>query len=287
MAQHLMTKKHHIFLKMILFLSIFMVTLYFLLSINIVSTTEKNNFQKTIPTLYIHGWKGTAASTNHLIEAAVATGKAKKVLTITVSPTGTLTYTGKWQKKLKYPLIQVLFQNNQAEIPQQAKWINTVIRSLQTHYGISAFNIVSHSMGGPSTYYWAVHYYNRSYPQFNKFVPIAGPFDGVIYIDDSPNVNYFTSTGAPKIQDTAYKNYYLLRNKFPKETKILNIYGNLEDGTNSDSLVTTVSARSLAYLLKKRVAYYREVQITGANAQHSKLHNNATVNNYVDKFLFK
>lgn len=142
-------------------------------------------------------------------------------------------------------------------------------------------------MAGPATFYWAITSYRPTYPQFNKFVAIAGPFDGVIHIDDVPNQNYFQADGLPAYQNAAFKNYYRQRQAFPKNTQVLNIYGNLADGSNSDSLVTNVSARSLGSLVKGQVASYQEITITGPSAQHSRLHNNDQVNHVVDNFLFK
>ena len=252
--------------------------------------TTRNHLHKQLvvqPTLYFHGWAGSANSTNHLIAAAAALPQVKKVLTITVTESGQLAISGSWQDNVKYPLIQVLFANNQAEIPQQARWIDRVVTYLQTNYHIQSFNIVTHSMAGPATFYWAITSYRPTYPQFNKFVAIAGPFDGVIHIDDVPNQNYFRTDGLPAYQNAAFKNYYRQRQAFPKNTQVLNIYGNLADGSNSDSLVTNVSARSLGSLVKGQVASYQEITITGPSAQHSRLHNNDQVNHVVDNFLFK
>ncbi|KRM65991.1 hypothetical protein FC14_GL000750 [Ligilactobacillus agilis DSM 20509] len=94
--------------------------------------TTRNHLHKQLvaqPTLYFHGWAGSANSTNHLIAAAAALPQAKKVLTITVTESGQLAINGSWQDNVKYPLIQVLFANNQAEIPQQARWIDKVVTS--------------------------------------------------------------------------------------------------------------------------------------------------------------
>ena len=253
---------------------------------NNTTTDNKVHFTPIVPTIYIHGYGGVFNSTEHMIQAAEKAGAAKKVLIAHVAADGKVTYSGTWDFTQKNPIIQVLFENNTAEIPEEAKWLNTVVEHLKSAYAISEFNLVSHSMGGPVTLYWALHERTSSSPILKKFVPIAGPFNGVIYIDDSPNTNSFASDGKPKIQDNAYRAYYQYRMRFPSETHILNIYGNLEDGSNSDSLVTNVSAKSLAYLLKSHVASYQELMIKGTDAQHSQLHNNAEVNRAVIKFLW-
>lgn len=251
------------------------------------TTTDKSiSFTPIIPTIYVHGYGGVYNSTEHMIQAAEQAGAAKKALIARVEPDGKVNYQGTWNFTQKHPIIQVIFKNNTAEIPTEARWLNTIVNHLQSAYAISEFNLVSHSMGGPVTLYWALHERSASSPTLKKFVPIAGPFNGVIYIDDTPNTNNLTSSGNPKLQNSAYRSYYRARMHFPTETKILNIYGNLEDGSNSDSLVTNVSARSLAYLLQKHVTSYKELMIKGPNARHSQLHNNAEVNRAVIRFLW-
>ena len=141
-------------------------------------------------------------------------------------------------------------------------------------------------MGGPVTLFWALNLCDKNSPRLQKFVPIAGPFDGVIFTDDVPNQNRIKENGEPVWQNAAYQSYYEKRDDFPKGVSVLNIYGNLEDGTNSDYLVTNASARSLRWLIKDRVKYYDEKMIKGPMAQHSKLHENKQVDRLVNNFLF-
>ena len=247
---------------------------------------EKKYSSMPVPTLYIHGWHGNEKSTNQLIESAEDEKGAKKVLKVTVSPQGATTYSGKWNSDVKHPLIQVIFKNNEAEIPDEAEWLKTITEELRQRYGISRINIVSHSMGGPVTLYWALNLRDKNSPRLQKFVPIAGPFDGVIFTDDVPNQNRIKENGEPIWQNAAYQSYYEKRDNFPRGVSVLNIYGNLEDGTNSDYLVTNVSAKSLRWLIKDRVKYYEEKMIKGPMAQHSKLHENKQVDRLVNNFLF-
>ena len=78
---------------------------------------EKKYSAMPVPTLYIHGWHGNERSTDQLIESAEDEKGAKKVLKVKVSPQGATTYSGKWNSAVKHPLIQVVFENNEAEIP--------------------------------------------------------------------------------------------------------------------------------------------------------------------------
>ena len=84
--------------------------------------------------------------------------------------------------------------------------------------------------------------------------------------------------------DSAYRELLGLRQTFPKNTAVLNIYG---DGSHSDEDVPVNSAESLKYLVSDRAKSYREVEIHGKNTQHSKLHNNSQVNRELIKFLWE
>ncbi len=117
---------------------------------------------------------------------------------------------------------------------------------------------------------------------------------GGIYLADDVLVGQKTAespvnakTGEPQRQDATYKPLLKLRSTFPTNTRVLNIYGDKEDGSHSDGDVPVNSAKSLKYLVSGRAKSYREVEIKGANAQHSTLHNNSQVNWELINFLWR
>lgn len=117
---------------------------------------------------------------------------------------------------------------------------------------------------------------------------------GGIYLTDDVLVGQKTAespvnakTGEPQRQDATYKPLLKLRSTFPTNTRVLNIYGDKEDGSHSDGDVPVNSAKSLKYLVSGRAKSYREVEIKGANAQHSTLHNNSQVNRELINFLWR
>ncbi|WP_409021723.1 alpha/beta hydrolase [Dellaglioa sp. P0083] len=246
--------------------------------------TEKSISQT--PTLYIHGYGGTANSTNDMIASAEKSGKAKKILTATVSPTGDVTYTGRWKYTEKNPIVQVIFKRNNAQIPEEGRWIGKITDYLKASYDIKKINLVTHSMGGSSAMYWAESVRKKSSPILNKFVPIADPINGVLGMDEKANKNYFLKNDEPAIKTTNYQSYYSKRKNFPSTAKVFVIYGDVNDGSNSDTSVSIASARSMNYLLKGQVKSYEELKITGENAQHSKLHRNLQVDKAVIQFLW-
>ncbi len=117
---------------------------------------------------------------------------------------------------------------------------------------------------------------------------------GGIYLADDVLVGQKTAespvnakTGEPQRQDATYKPLLKLRSTFPTNTRVLNIYGDKKDGSHSDGDVPVNSAKSLKYLVSGRAKSYREVEIKGANAQHSTLHNNSQVNRELINFLWR
>lgn len=68
---------------------------------------------------------------------------------------------------------------------------------------------------------------------------------------------------------------------------MLNIYGDLKDGTHSDGRVSNSSSKSLKYLLGNSPKSYRESKYEGEPAQHSQLHENENVANELIDFLWK
>lgn len=240
----------------------------------------------TTPTFYVHGFQGSAKSTNTLIKHAETTAHAHKVLVATVSSAGSVTLSGHWQGRVRNPLIQVVFKNNLAQYDQQSAWLAKVITTVQNRHAFQHYNVVAHSAGCVATVNMLMTSQTSGFPTINKLVTIAGPFDGVVGEDDVANQNSFLASGQPKLQHAAYQLLAAKRTNFPRGVHQLNIVGNLDDGSHSDSLVTNVSARSIKYLLRGRDVHYTEKEFHGAQAQHSKLHENAKVALAVDRYLW-
>ncbi|ANK60745.1 MULTISPECIES: alpha/beta fold hydrolase [Loigolactobacillus] len=254
----------------------------------------------TTPTVFVHGWRGSAYSSNQMIAAIESAHVGRKRLTVTVSPSGQFSYSGYWSNRRKNPLIQVIFTGNRAGEVQYEKWLTILMQQLKKRYGIKTVNIVGHSMGAYAATYYAMNHGNQAdVPRLKKLVTIAGPFDGIVghtekfhprdgtTWTDRPNVNHFLEGGQPLIIHPEYLRLERLANHFPKQTKVLNIYGDLKDGSHSDKVVTVVSATSLAHLIKARAASYQTKRVTGPQAEHSRLHeDNPVVDQALLKFLW-
>ncbi len=247
--------------------------------------------KRATPTLYIHGLQGSHKSTDKLIKMTSKHG-AKKVFTINVQADGTLQTTGHYTRKskVKHPLIQVNFENNVAPVSTQTTWLTKVLTYLKQKKHVHNVNIVAHSAGNV-TVLTTMSQTTVKLPKLKHYVDIAGPFDGVVGMNDTPNRNSLDANNRPKIFTTAtnsYPSYQSLidtAKTFPKHARVLVLYGNLQDGTNSDGLVTTTSARSVNYLLQDRVKQIKNVQMN--HLTHSGLHNSKKVARKIVHFLFK
>ncbi|MBT8884618.1 alpha/beta hydrolase, partial [Lactobacillus delbrueckii subsp. bulgaricus] len=82
--------------------------------------------------------------------------------------------------------------------------------------------------------------------------------------------------GKPIHMNDNYKRQLVLRKLYP-HAKVLNVYGDLEDGSHSDGRVKNSSSKSLRYLVSPKVKSYKEKKFTGPMVQHSRLRENPQV----------
>lgn len=158
--------------------------------------------------------------------------------------------------------------------------------AVQKQYHYKKMNLVGHSMGNMSIMYLLMDYGKRkSLPKLEKQVDIAGHFNGIIAYDKT-SYTTLDHDGKPKQMNDIYKELLKMKSLYPKGVSILNIYGNLNDGSNSDGIVSNVSSRSLKYLLAPHANSYTEKEILGKMGQHSKLHENEQVDQVLIKFLW-
>lgn len=147
--------------------------------------------------------------------------------------------------------------------------------------------------------YWGA---DPNLPRLNKMVVLAGPYNGILdkghanqptsgnlanLWDDAPHENSLNKAGRPKIIHEEYQTLLARKPNFPTNTRVLNIYGDLKDGTASDGLVTIQSVKSLRYLVSDRARSYQEFEVKGEGGQHSRLHiNNPVVNDKLTNYLW-
>lgn len=250
-----------------------------------------NHYEKdTTPTFYFHGWSGTANSTNNMIIYAEKHSGAKKVFKATVDPSGNVKLDGSWDGEIDKPIIQVVLEDNKnGDLETLGAWYANVIQEVNKVHPFEEYNTVSHSMSNSVLQYMLLDNTGESnFPKMKKEVFIAAPINGVIGMNDEPNQNKLDESGKPEIITPNYQYFMDNVNRFPKnQIEILNIYGNLDDGSNSDGGVTVEAAKSLKYLADQYALSYKEEEFKGGMAQHSLLHHNSKVDKAINSFLWQ
>ena len=288
-----MTKKHKTIIAGTLLLVLLLLAVYIF----------KNNYQKengasfriATPTLFVHGWGSSYHAEESMVAYAQKSHATNSVIRADVSSKGKVTLLGTIKKRAKNPIVEVNLQNNKSifaglsnqtsAMNKSSNYIKDVINALQKRYRFNRINLVGHSMGNLQiAYYLRNNATNAHMPQLNKQVSIAGHYNGYVGEQGAPNKTVLNRAGKPQKMSAGYRGLLSLRKKFPQNTDVLNIYGDM--GSGSDGDVTVNSARSYRYLVSKRARSYQEKEIRGPRAQHSKLHENTQVDRLLVNFLW-
>lgn len=252
---------------------------------NLKAKQDSNCLANTTPTLFFHGYESSSHAEEKMVNSLKKRGATNTVIKANVSRTGHVSLSGKLPSKVKNLVVEVNFENNrEADYSIDGKWTKNVVVALQKQYGMQKMNMVGHSMGNMDImYYLLANANNKKLPRLCKQIDIAGHFNGILKyskVDNSPA----NADGKPETMDTEYKALLPLRNNYPnKQVKVLNIYGNIGNGT--DGSVSNNSSKSLKYLLNGRELSYQEREIKGVS--HSKLHENKQVDNLLYEFLYQ
>lgn len=247
------------------------------------ATTE--NYE---PTLFFHGWGSSSHAEQQMASSLLKAGVSKTIIKATVSKSGQVTMNGTFNRKDRHPIVEVEYKDNKNMSSQNwGHWAKNVIKQLQKTYHIKKFNMVGHSMGNMAIVFYLLNNdQNKSLPKLDRQVDIAGHFNGILGMNDSPNKMKLTANGKPEKMDSEYRELLSLRKTYPKnQVRVLNIYGDKNDGTHSDGSVSNASSKSLRYLISNRAKSYQERKIIGKSASHSKLHENKQVDRYLIQFL--
>ncbi|MDU6092187.1 MAG: alpha/beta hydrolase, partial [Staphylococcus lugdunensis] len=241
-------------------------------------------------TLFLHGYGGSANSEKYMVQQAVNHGVTNQVITAIVDKNGDITFKGKLAKNAINPIVKIeLKDNKNGNVKQNASHIKNVLTKLKNDFHIKQYNFVAHSMGNLSfAYFMKLYGQDTQLPQLNKEVNIAGTFNGVLNFNEKVNEISVDKNGKPSKMTENYQQLLGLKNNYKdKQIDVLNIYGDIQDGTHSDGRVSNSSSKSLKYLLADSPKSYKESQYTGATAQHSQLHENNKVANEIIQFLWK
>ena len=255
-----------------------------------ISTHYSNNKIKTTATLFLHGYGGSERSETFMVKQALNKNVTNEVITARVSSEGKVYFDKKLSEDAANPIVKVEFKDNKnGNFKENAYWIKEVLSQLKSQFGIQQFNFVGHLMGNMSFAFYMKNYGDdRHLPQLKKEVNIAGVYNGILNMNENVNEIIVDKQGKPSRMNAAYRQLLSLHKIYcGKEIEVLNIYGDLEDGSHSDGRVSNSSSQSLQYLLRGSTKSYQEMKFKGAKAQHSQLHENKDVANEIIQFLWE
>lgn len=251
----------------------------------------------TTPTIFVHGWGSSSHAEEKMANAARDAGVTKTIVRANVDKKGHVSFNRQITAHAVNPIVEVNLEDNKLAAYQNnytqgyhhgGGYVKNVVQALQRQHNYRQINLVGHSMGNLEI----INYINdnindQDLPKVAHLVAIAGHYNGLVGQRNTENTSINPTTGKPSKMDSSYRELLGLRQTFPKNTAVLNIYGDVGDGSHSDEDVPVNSAKSLKYLVAGRAKSYKEVEIKGKNAQHSKLHNNLQVNQLLIKFLWE
>ncbi len=287
-----MTKKHKAF-----GISAIIAALLLILGFYVINKPGQQQHKTAIatPTLFVHGWGSSYRAEESMTNYAKQHNFTNSIIRADVSPAGKVSLWGTIKNGAKNPIIEVNLLNNKSistgetnqavAFKKSSNYIKNVITALQAKYQFKQVNLVGHSMGNLQiAYYLLNNADNPHMPRLNKQVSIAGHYNGFLGQQNAPRKIVLEPNGKPTQMDTGYRGLLGLRKKFPTNAAVLNIYG--DTGKGNDGSVAVNSARSYRYLVEKRASSYQEKEITGPQAQHSKLHENTKVDRLLVNFLW-
>ena len=227
-----------------------------------------------------------------MVKAAKEAGVTNSVIRADVDANGKVRLIGTIPNNAVNPIVEVNYRNNvQLDFKENGRYARNVVQTLQNEYGIKKVNMVGHSLGNTSIMYYLLQAaHNPNLPRLNKQVSIGGHFDGLdfkqlpIAIRQPANLRV-NDEGKPNKMNATYQQMTRARQAYPQgQVAVLNIVGDVGDHT--DGRVDNISSLSLKYLVGTRAKSYRVLKITGKDAQHSKLHDNAQVDKALINFLW-
>ncbi|MBO0410789.1 alpha/beta hydrolase [Enterococcus hulanensis] len=247
---------------------------------------QKDVHYSNVPTVFIHGYEGNSFSFGPLLRRFERENVAKREMTIVVQKDGKLSIEGKLKNRNDNPTIMVLFAKDVTDEITQSKWIDKVMRYLYQKK-VRRVNLVSHSMGGVSSLRYLLEYAGEKTPITEHFVAIAAPFNDLEIAEDTEEIfAYELTEKGPSGETPIYQYFDQAMNQLPTNLHVLDVAGDLKDGTESDGSVSTHSAFALRLLFQKHARSYQELTVTGKSGGHSAITKSAKLEKQLIKFIW-
>lgn len=253
------------------------------------TSSNKNSLpnESRIPTIFVHGFKGTSKSFNTMLNRFENNYYwGKKTMVCRVSHSGHVFISGGIPKNQKHPFIQIVFENNRATIQNTTDNLKDVMKILKHRYGINDIYAVGHSMGGlVLTNYIEQTSKQKRYPKVKKLITIGSPYKGIERKAYYKNPN---NTG-PAVKDlkpnsSALQTLVDHKETFDANIKVLSIAGVILNSKHGDGVVSQPSALGIQDIVHSN--QLKTKVVNDINATHSGLHEHQTVDRYIGEFLW-
>lgn len=230
-----------------------------------------------IPTVFVHGYKGTVNSFGkmlHRFEKDYDWGK--RGISYYVNANGSLyDIPHGWSNDMPN-FIQVVLENNRTSFAESTLYLANVLHHLKKTYQIDTVNLVGHSMGGIVSLKYSMEYTSDAYPRVDKLVTIGSPFAGIF------DENYFLThrdraANDLKVDSPALQ--LLHTAAFPEGVQVLSI------GSTGDVIAVPESVGMLRQIIP--AAQLEEVMLENEALGHSALHEDETVDHLIHRFLWQ
>lgn len=237
----------------------------------------KSEYYQGEPTVFVHGYKGTANSFDYLLDRFENDyGWGNKGLVYYVTSQGHIIdfNLNKWRQAPVF--VQIILENNRASFADSTEWISQVLLHMKDNYNIDSVNLVGHSMGGILSLKYTMDFAGHGYPSVNKLITIGSPFGGIY------SESYFQihkDDAATDLKPGSLALDLLKESTFPAETKVLSI------GSTGDAVALPESVQTLRTIIPSE--HLQEIMIDNEDLGHSALHENAEVDKLINSFLWQ
>lgn len=175
----------------------------------------------TTPTLFFHGWGSSYHAEQQMANYALSRGVTTTIVRADVAKDGQVTWYGRLTPGARNPIIEVNLQNNKSvksgagslvdAYANSSQYVLAVMRAVKAKYGFTKVNVVAHSMGNLQVYYYLkAHGQDRSLPQIQKLVDLAGHWNGLVMEPGATTVT-LAGNGRPSIMLPQYQGLLSLR----------------------------------------------------------------------------
>lgn len=219
------------------------------------------------PVIMVPGSSATINRFDELIEKLNAKNPhPHSVLKAEVDTKGKITYHGEISRRDNEPLIVIGFENNHdgyENIKKQAGWLDNAFYEISQSYKFNNFKAFGHSNGGLVWTYWLEHYYSdyKSEITMKRLMTLGSPYNF-----SESNINRRT---------TMLSDFIKYRKKIPRDLTVYSLSG----GRNytSDGIVPEASVEAAKYIFQNQAKHFTQMTVTGTEADHSDLPQNAQV----------